>query len=77
MHDIKTLRSNLDKYKKKFIDRNLNFDVDLFKKLDENNRNLISKKEKLEQEKKILSKTKDKSNFEKSKKNFIRNYKNS
>ena len=37
-------------------------------KKDTFNRDLISKKEKLEQEKKSLSKSKDKSNFEKSKK---------
>ena len=68
MHDIKDLRKNLEKYKKKFKDRNLNFEVDVFEKLDAENRKLIIKKEKLEQEKKILSKSKDKSNFEKSKK---------
>ena len=39
-----------------------------FKKKDTLNRDLINKKEKLEQEKKSLSKSKDKSNFEKSKK---------
>ena len=68
MHDIKDLRKNLEKYKKKFKDRNLNFEVDVFEKLDAENRKLIIKKEKLEQEKKILSKSKDRSNFEKSKK---------
>ena len=67
MHNIKELRKNLKKYKKKFLDRNLNFDEILFEKLDISNRELINKKEKLEQEKKILSKTKDKTNFEKSK----------
>ena len=68
MHSIKDLRKNPEKYKKKLLDRNINFDLDLFKDLDKNNRNLISEKEKLEQEKKLLSKSKDKSNFEKSKK---------
>ena len=48
-------------------DRNFDFDINLFQNLDENNRKLISKKEKLEQEKKLLSKSKDKNNFEKSK----------
>ena len=67
MHNIKELRKNLKKYKKKFLDRNLNFDEILFEQLDTSNRELINKKEKLEQEKKILSKTKDKTNFEKSK----------
>ena len=67
MHDIKNLRKNLDIFKKKFLDRNVNFDSDNFEKLDSLNRKLITEKEKLEQDKKILSKSKDKSNFEKSK----------
>ena len=67
MHNIKDLRKNLDNYKKKFNDRNLEFDITKFNKLDEINRNLILKKETLEQEKKSLSKIKDKTNFEKSK----------
>jgi len=68
MHNLKNLRKNLNVYKKKFIDRNLNFNIDEFSKIDEINRNLINKKELLEQEKKFLSRSKDKSNFEKSKK---------
>ena len=68
MHNIKDLRNNLDNYKKKFKDRNLDFDVEKFNKLDEFNRKLINEKEILEQEKKLLSKSKDKSNFDKSKK---------
>ncbi len=68
MHSLKDLRKNLDIFKKKFQNRNVQFDVNNFKKLDTLNRELISKKEKLEQEKKILSKSKDKSNFSKSKK---------
>ena len=68
MHNIKDLRNNLDTFKKKFKDRNLDFDINAFNKLDYLNRKLISDKEKLEQEKKTLSKSKDKSNFEKSKK---------
>jgi seryl-tRNA synthetase len=68
MHNIKDLRKNLDIYKKKLKDRNIDFDIINFKKLDELNRNFILKKEKLEQEKKSLSQIKDKSNFEKSKK---------
>ena len=68
MHNIKDLRKNLDIFKKKLKDRNLEFDIVEFNKLDELNRKLISDKEKLEQEKKILSKFKDKSNFDKSKK---------
>ena len=68
MHNLKELRKNLDNYKKKFKDRNVVFDDKKFIEKDNLNRDLISKKEKLEQEKKFLSKSKDKSNFEKSKK---------
>jgi seryl-tRNA synthetase len=67
MHNLKDLRKNLAVYKKKFQDRNLFFDIKKFQKIDEINRELISKKELLEQEKKKLSKSKNKSNFEKSK----------
>ena len=68
MHDLKDLRKNLEKYKKKFSERNFDFKTDLFIDLDNKNRKLISEKENLEQEKKILSKSKEKKNFEKSKK---------
>ena len=68
MHSLKDLRKNLENYKRKLKDRNTDFDTKNFSKKDSLNRDLISKKEKLEQEKKSLSKSKDKSNFEKSKK---------
>ncbi len=68
MHNLKEIRKNLDNLKKKFENRNTDFDIIDFRKKDILNRDLISKKEKLEQEKKSLSKSKDKSNFEKSKK---------
>ena len=68
MHNIKDLRKNLDKYNKKFLDRNFEFNIKKFESLDNENRKLIGEKEKLEHEKKTLSKSKDKSNFEKSKK---------
>ena len=68
MHNLKDLRKNLEEYKNKFKHRNLDFDINEFSKADEINRELINKKELLEQEKKKLSKSKDKSNFEKSKK---------
>jgi seryl-tRNA synthetase len=67
MHNLKDLRSNLDHFKKKLKERNVDFDIDNFSKKDSLNRELISKKEKLEQEKKFLSKSKDKLNFTKSK----------
>ena len=68
MHNIKDLRKNLDKYNKKFLDRNFEFNINKFESLDNENRKLIGEKEKLEHEKKTLSRSKDKSNFEKSKK---------
>ena len=49
MHNIKELRRNLDNFKKKFENRNTIFDLSDFKKKDTLNRDLISKKEKLEQ----------------------------
>ena len=68
MHNIKDIRKNILDYKKKLLDRNFDFNVDVFNDLDTSNRKLINEREKLEQEKKILSKSKDKSNFSKSKK---------
>ena len=68
MHNIKLLRENLEKFKQKLSERNFEFNPKEFDDLDKKNRKLISQKEKLEQEKKILSKSQDKSNFEKSKK---------
>jgi seryl-tRNA synthetase len=67
MHNLKDLRKNLKIYKNKFKDRNLEFNVDEFNQVDKIYRELINKKELLEQEKKILSKSKDHSNFKKSK----------
>ena len=67
MHNIKDLRKNLVSFKKNFKNRNIEFDLEKFNILDELNRKLISDKEKLEQEKKSLSKSKDQVNFEKSK----------
>tara|TARA_Y100000768_G_scaffold135780_1_gene101080 strand:+ start:1131 stop:2378 length:1248 start_codon:yes stop_codon:yes gene_type:complete len=68
MHNIKDLRKNLEIFKKKLSERNIKFNIEVFTKKDASNRELISKKESLEQEKKSLSKSKDKANFEKSKK---------
>tara|TARA_Y100000389_G_scaffold10277_1_gene9605 strand:+ start:12140 stop:13387 length:1248 start_codon:yes stop_codon:yes gene_type:complete len=68
MHNIKDFRKNIETFKKKLKDRNSNFNIEEFNKLDELNRKLINEKEKLEQDKKSLSKSKDKSNFDKSKK---------
>ena len=68
MHNIKDLRKNLNIFKKKLKERNLDFDLSKFTKLDELNRKLITDKEKLEQEKKNLSKSKNQSNYDISKK---------
>ena len=68
MHNLKFIRENTDIFKKKISDRNVNVDIDKLIKLDQENRQLIQNKEKLEQEKKIISKTKDKTKFDKSKK---------
>ena len=68
MHNIKDLRKDLETFQKKLKERNINFNIKDFSIKDALNRELISKKESLEQEKKSLSKSKDKTNFEKSKK---------
>jgi len=68
MHNLKLIRDNPKVFKKKFLDRNVNVDFEKLLKLDKENRNIIQKKEKLEQEKKAISKTKDESQFKKSKK---------
>jgi seryl-tRNA synthetase len=68
MHNIKDIRKNLEFYKNKIAQRNSNINFDALIKLDEKNRELIQQKEKKEQEKKLLSKSKDPSNFELSKK---------
>ena len=67
MHDIKIIRKNSEFFLKKLSDRNIKIDLKNLLKLDEQNRNLIQKREKLEQDKKIISKKRDKSQFERSK----------
>ena len=46
MHNLKELRKNLDNLKKKFENRNVDFDINNFKKKDNLNRDLINKKRK-------------------------------
>jgi len=67
MHNIKDIRKNLDLYKKKVAERNALVDFDELISLDKKNRDFILEKETREQEKKILSKSKDEKNFKKSK----------
>ena len=68
MHNIKFIRENLDSFKKKIKNRNTKVDIDELINFDIKIREIIHKKEKLEQEKKLISKSKDKTQFEKSKK---------
>jgi len=67
MHNLKEIRSNLKNFEDKIKQRNSDIDIKALQNLDGKNRNLIQKKEKLEQEKKIISKSKDSSLFKKSK----------
>ena len=60
MHDIKLIRKEPDLFLKKLSHRNANINLKDLLDLDKKNRGLIQKKEKLEQEKKIISKNKDK-----------------
>ena len=67
MHNLKDIRKNTEVFKRKIEERNSSIDFNELLKFDKENRNLIQKKELLEKEKKEISKSKDKSNFEKSK----------
>jgi len=67
MHDIKVIRKNSDIFFKKISERNTKIDIKSLLDLDKKNRELIQNKEKLEQEKKIISKKQDKSLFKRSK----------
>ena len=67
MHNIKLIRKDPDFFLKKLRHRNSNINLKNILDLDKKSRELIQSKEKLEQEKKIISKTKDKSQFVKSK----------
>ena len=59
MHNIKEIRKDLDFFKKKISERNSSINLNDLIILDVNNRELIQQKEKKEQEKKFLSKSKD------------------
>ncbi len=67
MHNIKDIRNNFNEFKKLIKTRNIIINFDEIIKLDEKNRKLILEKEKLEKEKKDISKSGDKSLFSKSK----------
>ena len=68
MHNIKEIRNDLEGFKEALGKRFLKIDLDKILSLDEDNRKYIQKRETLEKEKKDISKLKDKSLFEKSKK---------
>ena len=67
MHNVKDIKSDIENFKESLKKRSLEIDVNLILKLDEDNRKYIQQKEILEKEKKDISKSKDKSLFEKSK----------
>ena len=67
MHNIKDIRKDLDFFKKKISERNSLINFDDLILFDKENRELIQQKEIKEQEKKLLSKSKDPANFNKSK----------
>ncbi len=67
MHSIKFIRNEPDLFLKKLSHRNININLKNLLELDKKNRDLIKNKEKLEQEKKIISKKQDKSQFARSK----------
>jgi len=67
MHNIKLIRKDPSYFTKKFNERNVNVDLKILLDLDKKSRELIQKKENLEQEKKIITKKKDESKFSRSK----------
>ena len=67
MHNIKEIRNGIDAFKEALDKRFLDIDVDNILFLDESNREYIQKREILEKEKKDISRSKDKTLFEKSK----------
>jgi seryl-tRNA synthetase len=67
MHNLKDIRKNLNNFKQKINLRNVSIDFDTLIEKDTINRELIKNKELFESEKKVLSKSKDKNNYEKSK----------
>jgi seryl-tRNA synthetase len=67
MHNLKDIRNDFSAFAKSLKNRSVNIDFENLQKLDEENRNLIQKKESLEKEKKDISKSKDESMFAKSK----------
>ncbi len=67
MHNLKDIRNNTEAFSESLKKRFIDLDLNMILKMDENNRKYIQEKEQLEKEKKEISKSKDKSLFEKSK----------
>ncbi len=67
MHNLKDIRNNIDEFKLKIKQRKVDINFDELIDLDKENRIFIQEREKFEQEKKKLSKSKESKNFEKSK----------
>ena len=67
MLDIKLIRKEPEIFSKKLKSRNANININDILSLDKKNREIIQEKEKLEQEKKIISKKQDKKLYAKSK----------
>ena len=68
MHNIKEIRNDIEAFKESLDKRFLDIDLDKILSLDESNRTFIQQREMYEKEKKDISKSKDKTLFEKSKK---------
>ena len=68
MHNLKEVRKDFKKFKDSLQKRFVNIDLNEIEKFDKEHRNLIQKRESLEKEKKDISKSKDESLFDKSKK---------
>ncbi len=67
MHNLKEIRKNFPSFEKALEKRSIKIDFKKLQNLDEENRDLIQKKEAIEKEKKVISKSKDETLFKKSK----------
>ena len=67
MHNLKDIRKDFSVFAKSLEKRSINLNIKNLQKLDQENRQLIQKKETLEKEKKDISKSKDEKMFKKSK----------
>jgi len=67
MHNLKEIRKDFPGFEKSLEKRSIKIDFKKLQDLDEENRNLIQKKEAIEKEKKDISKSKDETLFKKSK----------